>query len=124
METASQGRLLTGGPDGNRGVAGKAEIAAAAGSCPTVQRRAILKRPAETSNRRRSSGINPDNIFAFDTSIEFNHLDTTKIIIPRNHRQARRSNEWQYWEAVEAKEIQGIIDAGCIRVEEVPTELQ
>jgi hypothetical protein len=54
--TAAQGRLLTGGPDGSRGVAGKAPagIAAAAGSCPAGQRRAILKRPAETPIRRRS----------------------------------------------------------------------
>jgi hypothetical protein len=120
---AVQGRLFTGGPDGNRGVAeiAPAGIAAIAGSRPVGQRRAILKRPAETTNRRRSPRIQTDNLFAYDTSIKFNHLDINKIIISRNHRQARRTIEWPYWEAAEAKEIERIIAAGCIRVEEVPS---
>jgi hypothetical protein len=121
--TAAQGRLSTGGPEGSREVAGKAPagIAAAAASCPAGPRSAILKQPAKTPNRRRSPRIKTDNLFAYDTSIEFNHLDINKIIIPRNHRQARRANKWPYWEAAEAKEIEGIIAAGCIRVEEVPS---
>lgn len=58
-------------------------------------------------------------LFSFDTSIEFQHLDIPKELIPRNHKQGRRLAEWTYGEAAESKEIEIIIATGCIRVEEI-----
>jgi hypothetical protein len=122
VNSAGQGRFLIGEADVSLEVAGKAPagISVAAVSCPAGPRRAILKRPAENSNRRRSPRLNTDSLFIFDTSIEFKHIDVTKIIIPRNYRQVRRADEWQYWEAADAKEIEGIVAAAGIRIQEIP----
>jgi hypothetical protein len=83
--TAAHGRPHTGKADVSRGVAGNAftGIAAAAASCPAGTHSVVRKRPIDSSDRRRSPRLmQTDNIFAFDTSIEFQHLDVNKIIIP------------------------------------------
>jgi hypothetical protein len=71
---------------------------------------------------RRSKRIanGQEVIYTYHTEQLFNHLDVTKIVIPRNHRQARNSEEWTYWKAAEACEIEGIRRANCIEIEEVP----
>jgi hypothetical protein len=86
--------------------------------CPAGER-GILKRSIP-EGERRSTRLQAVNIVSFDISIEFKHLDITKIFVPRNHRQARRSPEWSYLEEAEKKEIEGIITVGCIRVESIP----
>jgi hypothetical protein len=58
--------------------------------------------------------------YTFHAEPLFNHLDVAKIVLPRNHRQARNSEEWSYWQAAEALEIEGIKRANYIKIEKVP----
>jgi hypothetical protein len=80
-----------------------------------------------SSELRRSERIKIKNlchylsiIQSFNTNIELSKLDPRSIIIPRNHRQATRSPEWEHWSQAEKAEIDGIIKAGCVIPEYVP----
>ena len=77
-------------------------------------------------NNRRSERIAEANaqaaksIYNFSTNTKFKHLDPAKIVIPRNHGQAKRSPEWEYWHEAEDLEVKGIEKAGCFVVEDLP----
>jgi hypothetical protein len=62
----------------------------------------------ESKNLRRSTRIanGQEVIYTYHTEPSFHHLDVSKILIPRNHRQARNSEEWSYWQAAEDKKGQ------------------
>jgi hypothetical protein len=76
----------------------------------------------QNRNLRRSRRIanGQEVVYSFHTEPLYNKLDVASIVIPRNHRQARNSNEWVHWQAAEAREIECIRSANCIVVEEVP----
>jgi hypothetical protein len=50
----------------------------------------------ESQNLRRSTRIanGLEVIYTYHTEPSFHHLDVSKIVIPRNHKQARNSEEW------------------------------
>ena len=76
----------------------------------------------QNNNLRRSRRIanGQEVVYSYHTEPLYRSLDVASIVIPRNHKQARNSNEWIHWQAAEALEIEGIRRAKCIVVEEVP----
>ena len=67
---------------------------------------------------RRSDRIAKSIVKPYIFHIHINHklkcIDIAKVIIPKTHRQAKQSKEWEHWAAAERAEIEGIIKAGCI----------
>jgi hypothetical protein len=73
--------------------------------------------PIRRSTRIANSLSKP--LYSIHIDLGYGDLDASKIVIPRTHRQAKKSMEWPHWYKAELAEINGIIDAGCI-INEIP----
>ena len=71
-------------------------------------------------SKRISDSLATVHLTSFNTDNNFAHIDPSKVVIPKNHGQAMRSQESEYWKEAEMVEVKAIFRADCVVEEELP----